>query len=70
MYNFPPNTLYLTICTPTAYKLAPGSPTWQYDGQFIWLPKKPVQYGFGKGMTPYPSGTVGAEMLKKFKAGI
>jgi len=67
MHDFPPTTLYATICTPAAYAKRPGSPTWQYDGQFIWMPKSPVQYGFSKGMKPYPPGSVGAEMFKQYK---
>lgn len=39
MYNWPPETLYQTICTPEAWRKHPGSPAWRYDGQFMWIVK-------------------------------
>lgn len=37
---WPPKSLYETINTPQAWKAHPGSPLWNYDGQFIWIVKE------------------------------
>lgn len=39
MTEFPPDTLYATICTPAMMRKYPGAPQWSYDGQFIWIVK-------------------------------
>lgn len=39
MYDWPPESLYDTICTHKMWKTFPGAPEWGYDGQFIWIRK-------------------------------
>lgn len=70
MHEFPPMSLYATLSTPEAIKKHPGAPQWAYDGQFIWFVYKSAvkrNYGFGPGKTPYPKGSVGAEMADQYK---
>lgn len=37
MYSFPPMSLYDRLSTPQMLRKYPGSPSWAYDGQFIWI---------------------------------
>lgn len=40
-HKWPPNSLYETLNTPAMWKKYPGSPEWNYDGQFIWIVESP-----------------------------